>query len=696
MKIILEMKDFLKIFSQYEKSLISSYDSHMDLLKENKFKIDKIKDKKQKVVFDLQLGTKVDFGYEVIKAENLTHGNLWELKNFDIDSLTALMLRDDKIIIKWEEKTLNDINPIDYLNANYQVKAEEYESKNYIGEGVIDWEKITNDVKSNWENSFFFLDQMNDEDFVLKNKQLILEKTKERPEILKEALSKSIKFFEYAMENLPLELILTTVSENQGLLATVWNNKIKKLFKNIDHKEMLENAKKDINREIESYLNFSNNKYNSYGGKYDLYDDEYKMYELVRVRLNKELKIREKEIIKEANDNKVQLEKIKELLKNENLKNNIIKGLLKNNISREDFIYFEKEIINSKELRDIVLYKGLYETFSTTKNFVEALDEEELYKFSMACNKKIESSHFSIDNARQFAKIISEEKLLSLLQSKEHLLSNFKIFSDIKPKNSELKKYLYKLNPKERFEDLNKNEITEEDIKIYINAEGYLNEVKSKCNVYELKDIETIKAICEKHNGFLNNKKVPNEWKENKEIILAVLKKNSLEGSNLSKANILELSKDIEFVKEVVSKDKSMCFYKSLPDNIKINKKVSLNFISSCEDIEKAIKEIPQFVLSDKTFNIEMIKNFVKTIKHVKREMWNDKEFVLTLFSEIEGTDMENQVRKNLPENIQFFLETFNIKENLYTFFNNYYLQKKLESKLTNEDNREKVKKMKI
>lgn len=747
MKIIFKMNDFLKVFPQYEKELKLSYDNHITLLEESNFQIELIKDKKVKSVFKMQLGTKVDFGFNVIdnsihknnvnneltmlndkervsnhpienQSNNKTNSNnnnnslinnksntneyinRWEVKNPDMDSLTALMLRDDKIIVEWDTKGLIDIELLDYLETSYQIKADKYEGKNYIGEGVINWETITNDVKKNWDNSFFFLDKMNDDKFVNSNKEIILEKTKDNPEVLKEALMKSEKFFDYVLGELPVNKILITIEDQPKLLAKVWDKKIKDLMNRIDYKFMMSQVQEQIRNEFNNYIEFSrNNSYHSYDT-----EREDNTYNLLRRNSEKELKSREKEIKVEVENNKKSMKVITELLKNESLKFNLVVGLLKNEITREDFLYFEDYIIQTTLLREIVIKSGLYKTMATTKKFVMALNEEEMWEFMKTCSDKVKETYYSSDDMTRFSQIVSEEQVLAILKRNERNKNensdevgfNFRILAGIKAKDKELKKYLFRVSPKERFEDLSKAETTEEDVRYYIQSDGYLKEAQGKFNLYELKDIETVKAICEKHNGFLSNKKTPEEWKNNPEVIKSVLLRYNLMESKLSKENVEELSKDINFVKEVVKKDNSLCFYKLLPFIIKNNKQVSLALLERCKDIEEAIKIIPEFVLIDKSFNIEVIKFNSKVIKYLKQEIWDDKEFVLTLFSEIEGTYKEEHVRRELPEKIQFFLETFNVTKNLYTFFNNYYLQKKLESNLANEEPREKVKRLKI
>lgn len=696
MKIKIEVNDFFKIFPQYEQEVNVLYNKHIEHLEENHFKIEKIKDKKTKYLLNLQLGTKNDFD---IKVKWLS--NQWEINSTSIEIFTALKLKNDGIILEWDIKSLDNISLLDYLNKTYSINATEYETKNYIGEGIIDWDNITNDVKENWDNSFFFLDNMRDDKFVENNKQLILEKTQSNPEILKEALTGSTIFFNYAMKNLDTISLLLAMKDKPGYLCDIWNKKIKPISQRSNYESMIQQAKNQMNADMESYLEMHRENNYNYENKYGT-SNEYDYYEKLRTRLNKELKSKEKDIKIEVEKNKEILKEINEILENSELKYNIVTGLLKNDISKEDFIYFEEMIIRDENLKNIVISNGLYKTLATSKEFVNQLNQAELLKFIENCNKKIEKSYFSTDDTRYFTSIINEDKLLGILQhinKNKELFNNseWKIFAGVRPKNKELQKELFRINPKDKFSDLAKADITEEDIRLYINAEGYLNEVKSKCNIYELKELETIKLIASKNEDLLNSKKTPNEWKENPEIILALLSgKSNLSYSNLSKENVIALSTNKDFVKEVVKKDKSGSFYKLLPEKIKNDKSVALSLLEAFSNIEDAIKLLPPFILQDKLLNIELIKINSKAIKYLNAEIWNDKEFVLTLFNQIEGTNYESQVKKDLPEKIQFFLETFNIKENYYTFFNNYYLQKKLESNLINEEPKVKEKKMKI
>lgn len=686
MKVRISINKLFDIFPQYKKELTDLVEEYSQILESHNFKIEQIKDKSIKSIFETQLSTKEDFNLQV-QLEN----KKWIIKNYDAKTILPLLLRDEVIILDWEEKNLENIDVIEYLEKTYHVYASNYEGSNYVGEGKINWEAITKEIKENWDNSFFFLDNMNNKQFVENNKELILEKVKNNEEILKEALLKSSVFFKYALNNINPTKLLVILAEKEGYLADIWNTKIKDIFKKSDANALLKEAQEQMNEELESYFDFIREKSINQYGEYN----HYTQYGDLKQRLLKELKNREKEIKKEVEENQKNIEEIKELLKDEKLKINIIKGLLKNEIFKEEFKFFESDIIENQELRNLVIKNGLYKTLSVTKNFVDSLNEEELAEFIENCNKNLKNSLFNRDDKKHFSTIVSEEQLIKFFRRE----NNFKleILSEYKTKNKELKKYIYKTNPKELFSELLKSEIDDEDIRIYLNSGGYLSTLKEKINIYEITDVETIKVLCEKYSQVLNSKKVPIKWKTNPEIITAALKENSsLEDVGLSKEHVLELSKDIEFTIEVVRKDKSNIFYKLLPEKLKNNRKIALGLLDSRSKIEDIIKILPGFILMDKKFNIELIKHDSSSIKFLKPTLWDDKEFVLTLFNEIKNSEKEKQLKEQLPEKIKLFLETFNIEENYYTFFNNYYLQKKLQTKLVDNETRPKDKKLKI
>lgn len=690
MKISLDVNQLFRIFPQYEKELSQLTEAYLQILENHNFKLEQIKDKEIKSVFEIQLGTKEDFNFQVV-LEN----NIWIIKDYSAKDILPLLLRGGNIVLEWDEKKsdLDEEGLIDYLDKTYQVSAVMYEGINYVGEGKINWNSITKDVKENWDNSFFFLDNMNNEQFVENNKELILDKVKDNDELLKEAIIKSNLFFKYALKNIEPIKLLIILSDKEGYLAEIWNTKIKDIFKKSDFNLLFKEAQEQVNEELENYWEFmTKSSFNKYGD----YND-YNQYDKIKDRLLKDLKNREKEIKKEVEINKKSIEEINEILKNKSLKTNIIKGLLKNDIFKEDFKLFENDIIDQEELRSFVIKRGLFKTLAVTKNFVESLNEKEFLEFAQNCNNKLGNSLFKSDNKRHFNSIVSEEKLLNLFRKEENLQLKWDILLEYETKNKELKKYIFKTNPKELFDNLLKSEIDNTDIKLYIKAGGYLSKLKEKVNIYQITDIETIKTLCEKHNEILSNKKTPSEWKTNPEIIRAALLDNSsLENTGLSKENVIQLSQDINFVKEVVSKDKSNVFYRQLPEKLKNNRQVALSLLEANEEIENVIKVLPGFILLDKRFNIELIKYDVSSIKYLKESLWDDKEFVLTLFNELKNTDKEKTVKKYLPDKIKLFLETFNIENNYYTFFSNYYLQKKLKENLTNEEIRPKEKKLKI
>ena len=136
-----------------------------------------------------------------------------------------------------------------------------------------------------------------------------------------------------------------------------------------------------------------------------------------------------------------------------------------------------------------------------------------------------------------------------------------------------------------------------------------------------------------------------------------------------------------------------------MPDNIKNNKEIANSLITGAKErnyVEEAFQLLKPSILMDKKFNIDLVKNYPKIISLIKQELWNDKEFVLTVFKECEENNNEQELKKYLPKQVRLFLETFNVHEKFYTFFNNYYLQKKLEEDLKSQPPKEKSKKVKI
>lgn len=700
MKIEIYAQDFFDILPQYKQILLPEVEMYNKLLEDNNYNIDKIKDKKAKEIFATQLSTKEDFNIEVIEQ----NGN-WEIKNFDKDILVSLLLRNDSIVLNYDTKSLDNINLLEYIKHKYEIYVKQYEQVNYIGEGKINWTDINNEVKSNWDKSFFFLDNMNDQQFVENNKELILEKVKDDNNLLKEALTKSNSFFEYACNNISVPTLLQVLSDNPSYLCSIWNNKVKSIQNKSDSATMIKKEKEDMNEQLNECWNYlMQNSFNSYG---DLEDGG--QYDRLKVRINKQLKEREKQIKLEAEKNQVIVKQIDKLLENNELRKNLIIGLLKNDIFKDDFVRFENDIINNETYQALVINKGLYKTLATTKNFVSSLSEEQFERFIITCSQRLERSAFKSDDKKYFEKIVNEEKLLSALTKviKEGKVSadkfklnnhqDWKILDQYNAKNEQLKHCLFFMFPKERFVELSKNEITEDDIKHYLKCGGTIYMIKEKINMYELKDIEIIKILCAQDSDILKSKKAPSEWRNNIEIIKEiVINKGDLKYSGIKKENILQACKDINETIEIVREDKHHYVYENLPEKIKNNKRVALALLESTKEPSEVIKLLPEFILKDKRFNIEIIKKSPNAISYLQSNIWNDKEFVLTLLHEVENTPKEKEVGKNLPLQIQLFFETFNIKENYYTFFNNYQLQKRLEEKLVSQEGKIKEKRMKI
>lgn len=691
MKIQIYANEFFDVFPDYKEMLLSDYNKYTEMLEVNNYNIEKIKDKQAKNIFGIQLSTKEDFNIEVIEQNGSMH-----IKNIDKDTLIALLLRNEHIVFNFDTSKLENIDVKDYLNHKYNIYVKQYKDTNYIGEGNINWNDINNEVKNNWEKSFFFLDQMHNEQFVENNKQLILEKIKDDTDMLKETLTKSVKFFNYASNKLPVDYLLELLNGKEGYLCDIWNNKIKDIQKKCNYSKMIEKEKNDIGEELKDCWEYlMKNSFNSYG---EVDDGQYTR---LRDRLNKQLKSREKEIKAQAEKNQTIIDQVDKLLENDELRKSVIKGLLKNDIYKDDFERFEKEIIQDEELTNMVIKKGLYKTLAVTQNFVNSLSEDKFEIFVRTCSQNLERSVFIGDDKKYFQKIVKEDKLLPLLQKviengQANNNKEWKILMEYKPKSKALEKALFYLFPKERFVELAEDLVTEEEVTHYLNSGGYVYNAKEKINIYTLTNIETIKLMCSQDSEVLKSKKAPQEWKNNVEIIKEFIKSNGdLEYVGIKKENILELSKNIDATIEIVREDKKLFFYKNLPEKIKNNKQVALALLEEKKDIKEVISILPKFILKDKRFNIDLIKKEPKATMYLNEDIWNDKEFVLTLLYEVENTPQEKEIGKNLPNKIKLFFETFNIQENFYTFFNNYQLQKKLEEKFVTKET-VKEKRMKI
>ena len=616
--------------------------------------------------------------------------------------MIGLTIKNDYIVLDCHLENNSELDVVDFLNNKFAVSVEDiYVEKNVISPGNIDWDDITEDIKRNWNNSLFFMEKMNDDNFVNNNKNLILEKVIDVPDLLVEAIekNKSMNFLNYCIEKVEITELLTILKDHPKQLANIWEKKIKNIISNSNMELMkikLNNERIQMEKDLEFYRSdVQTYNYRNYR------EESWKNYDYMTKKFEKDLKKRTLEIKEEVMENKKLAEVIYKIIENKEIKLNLVKRLVNNEILRDDFLFFEKEIIENKDLRNYVI-KSKLKNNPVTKNFVSSLNEDEFSMFLINTNNNIKDSLFISDSKRYLFSIIEEEQLISFfkLQEANNIKTNLKCLNEMVTKNETLKFYLFKNSPKDRFSDFSKKEITEEHIKAYLEDDGYIHEVMLRTDIYNIKDVDVIKMICNKDAKCLNNKKTPEEWKNNPEIIdAALLGGATIENINLKKENVNILSKDINNVINFVKKDKSYKFYNLLSNELKNNKKVAHALMSLAikRDVtESVFKLLPPMVLMDKMFNIRLIVENPSISKLVNSNLWNDKEFVLSLFSEIEGTKKEQAVKKEFPEKIRLFLETFNVDKNFYTFFSNYYLQKKLDKELIDLPIKEKSKKIKI
>lgn len=690
MKLILKTNDIEKLFPELMKDIKEDSIQIKNELEKENYKISKIKNSNIKEIYSIMNGIKVDFDFKVkVNSQN----EKLDLYDFDQNILTALYLKSDEIVLDFDEK--EDFIIEDYLTEKFSIDINYFTPQNYITPGIINWQEITKDVKESWDSSLFFLEKMNDNNFLTENKQLIFDKIKEEPEFLKEAIikNKNMIFLDYCIELLSPKIILMYIKESQAHLAHFWNKKIKSMFDEANTEKLINKEKEAINYELEKYQEFIyQNGRNSYGD----YDSHFIQFDKMRERLNKDFEKRKKEIINKAKEKVKEIEEIKVILNEDSTKILLLKGIF-NTIGKEDFKMFEDDILKYPEIKKMVIENGMGKSNCVTESFIKSLNKEEFKVFLIKSEQKLDN-YFSSETKRLFAKIVPKEMLLEVL--KEDNFKNFKILDEVRSDNIELNHLLFMANPKNRFDDLNKKEITNEHILAYLKNNGYLNQVKEKINIYNIDNEDIITEIVKQDSSYLGNKKVDNKWKENSKIIYAVLNNDkSLEYINLNKENVEKLSKNFDDCLNFVREDKSYYFYKLLPDSLKNNKEIANELISGAKErnyIDDAFKLLSPIVLLDKKFNIDLVKDYPQIAGMINKELWNDKEFVLTLFKEVENSNNERELKKNLPKEIRLFLETFNVNEKFYTFFNNYYLQKKLEEDLKNQPPKDKIKKLKI
>ena len=681
MKLILKTNDIEKLFPELMKDIKEDSIQIKNELEKANYKISKIKNSNIKEIYSIMNGIKVDFDFKVkLNSQN----EKLDLYDFDKNILIALYLKSDEIVLDFDEK--EDFIIEDYLTENFSIDINYFTPQNYVTPGTINWQEITKDVKESWDSSLFFLEKMNDNNFLTENKQLIFDKIKEEPEFLKEAIikNKNMVFLDYCIELLSPKIILTYIKESQSHLAHFWNKKIKLMFEESNTEKLINKEKEAINYELEKYKEFLYQKeiyhkeHNSYGD----YDNYFVQFDKIRERLNKDFEKRKSEIINESKEKQKELKELQIILNEDSTKILLLKGIF-HTLGKEDFKMFENDILKYPEIKKMVIENGMGKSNCVTESFIKSLNKEEFKVFLIKSEQKLDN-YFSSDTKRLFAKIVPKEMLLEVL--KEDNLKNFKILDEVRSDNIELNHLLFMANPKNRFDDLNKKEITNEHIIAYLKNDGYLNKVKEKINIYNIDNEDVITEIVKQDSSYLGNKKVDNKWKENSKIIYAVLKSDkSLEYINLNKENVEKLSKNFDDCLNFVREDKSYYFYKLLPDSLKNNKEIANALISGAKErnyIDDAFKLLSPIVLLDKKFNIDLVKDYPQIAGMINKELWNDKEFVLTLFKEVENSNNESELKKNLPKEIRLFLETFNVNEKFYTFFNNYYLQKKLEEDL--------------
>lgn len=217
----------------------------------------------------------------------------------------------------------------------------------------------------------------------------------------------------------------------------------------------------------------------------------------------------------------------------------------------------------------------------------------------------------------------------------------------------------------------NNNEIIREKIKTTEDIRKYINK---KENI-----ISFIRIAL--NDNWLKSKIVPEEWKENNDILIETYSRGNYKDIPLEKRREIEQSKE-NVIKIIKMNEVNFNIIRNENKyDLQILKELAMNSPDNFKDI---VKNIPKKKWFNFNFALKLIDYSPSSLDYIPAILFNNKQFTLSMFEKYEknnGYQMKNLLSK-VPEELKSFLQNNQITENYEEKLSKHFIKDYLEVSL--------------
>lgn len=228
----------------------------------------------------------------------------------------------------------------------------------------------------------------------------------------------------------------------------------------------------------------------------------------------------------------------------------------------------------------------------------------------------------------------------------------------------------------------------EEDLETVLNYKGVrvtkvLNALNNPIDLLSKKS-NIISFLKISSNNWLKDKKIPENWKEDNDLLIQTYGKSYYNDLPLSKRKEIEENKDnIKTLLHLNSSNFNVIRSKEKYD-IEVLRVIAYENASEFRSI---MDDIPKQNWYNFNYVLKMLDLHPKSIHFIPEILFNNKTFTLNFFEKLEEKNKKSYIN-DLPEKVKSFLQENNIKdnyvENLSRHFNQDYFEKTIEEKNKN------------
>lgn len=214
---------------------------------------------------------------------------------------------------------------------------------------------------------------------------------------------------------------------------------------------------------------------------------------------------------------------------------------------------------------------------------------------------------------------------------------------------------------------------------------GYNGWNLSQENIFKINDPQAQKNYLSNHPEIVKDKKFPKSWLNNSDNVLTCL--SYLKWSEIPDVVIQQIYSDVSLAEKFIYKEPSC--YAHFPLKVKLNPDYAAHFLYKVDRLNlntdsKLEKLLPKGIWYNQQFCINIIKKNAAYIEDVPKEFFNDKNFLIKLFSLEQSIDKDQfeRILEKLPKQINIFLKSYEIEKDYMKTLDKIFLKDDLDKRL--------------